>query len=522
MTFAPSTLSAAADRLSAGPDPTWSDPPAWTRLNLPGFQGTYYQDMIATRLATLRKVSAVGPHGLGKTANDARIVLWFADTRERAGVDWKVVTTAGVWRQLQRYLWPEIHKWGRRLRIPLHANSLLTTELKLRYGQAFPVASDDPANIEGAHADEILYIIDEAKSVLPETWDAIEGAMSAGNAYCLASSTPGKAEGRLYEIHSKRPGYEDWETINVTLEDAISSGRIRREWAEARARQWGETSPMYLNRVRGEFSTTDSDGVIPLEWLEAANERWIEKYGDPKLDGNQQFADALARFKGKGLLSALAADVATEVGIDQTIISRLYSGVDLAPMIKMPHVDTMKTVGKVMEILQSAPPPKRKQEKTTVAIDNIGVGTGAVDRLRELGVRVDGFMGSGKPAKKDHTNELTFLNRRAESWWGLRDLLNPAFGFDIAIPEEPTLTGDLIAPKWEQTSTGHIKIEDKDETRKRLGRSPDEGDATVMVFNARPDKSHNLPDMVPVGMSQASRWAAPKTTPASRGATRNG
>ena len=39
-------------------------------------------------------------------------VLWFALTRDAAGVNWKVVTTAGSWHQLTQYTWPEIHKWA--------------------------------------------------------------------------------------------------------------------------------------------------------------------------------------------------------------------------------------------------------------------------------------------------------------------------------------------------------------------------------------------------------------------------
>jgi hypothetical protein len=491
MSFSPSVLSGAADRLTRGPDPSWADPAEWGKANLQGWNPVWYQSMILKALATERKVSVIGPHGLGKTADDALLTFWFAFTREAAGIDWKVVTTAGAWRQLQRYLWPEIHKWSKRLRNPLYRNALLTTELKLNYGQAFAVASDDPANIEGAHADEILYIVDEAKNVPPETWDAIEGAMSAGNAYCLANSTPGKAEGRLYEIHSKRPGYEDWKTIHITLEQAIAAGRVNAEWAEARARQWGINSPIYINRVLGEFSTTDSDGVIPLEWLEEANERWKDLSDAGRLE--------------RSPLTAVAADVASEVGVDKTIIGTRH-GVVLSRIFTYPNVDTMHTTGKVKELMDTAGPAKSRKMAPLAVIDAIGVGTGVVDRLREQGIKVDAFQAAGKPMFKDKTGEVTFLNRRAEAWWGLRDLLNPAFGGEIAIPDDPELTGDLIAPKYDQTSTGHIKIEDKDEIKKRLGRSPDAGDMAVMLFNARLDRSVNLTDAAPRGITKASTW----------------
>lgn len=442
-------------------------------------------------LATYKRVSEVGPHGIGKTSADAIIVHWFARTREAAGADWKVVTTAGAWRQLQFYLWPEIAKWAKRLVIPYRSDELQKQQIKLNYGQAFPVASDNPANIEGAHADEILYIIDEAKNVPPDTWDAIEGAMSAGHAYCLATSTPGKAEGRLYEIHQRQPGFDDWRTIHVRLEDAIAAGRISREWAEARAKQWGETSPVYLNRVLGEFSTTDSDGVIPLDWLEAANDLWNDLKSQGKLEASP--------------LVAVAADLASEQGVDYTVIGTRHGNV-LSRIIVEPALDTMAATGKIVELL-NLHPAKSGRDKPTAVPDAIGIGTGVVDRLREQGYRVDAFMGSQKALRKDKTGEITFLNRRAEAWWGLRDLLNPAFDTPaIAIPDDPMLIGDLLAPHWDQTSTGHIKIEEKDDVRKRLGRSPDRGDMVCQAFNVRLNSKVDLTDALPIGLGQTSRW----------------
>lgn len=61
---------------------------------------TFYQEDIMALLEEKRRISVRGPHGLGKSAVSALTVLWFAITRDAAGIDWKVVTTAGAWRQL--------------------------------------------------------------------------------------------------------------------------------------------------------------------------------------------------------------------------------------------------------------------------------------------------------------------------------------------------------------------------------------------------------------------------------------
>lgn len=80
--------------------------------------------------------------------------------------------------------------------------------------------------------------------------------------------------GRFYDIHSRKPGYEDWTVRHVTLGEAIKAGRISPDWAEQRKRQWGEDSAIYQNRVLGEFAASDEDAVVPLAWVEAAVERW--------------------------------------------------------------------------------------------------------------------------------------------------------------------------------------------------------------------------------------------------------
>ena len=66
----------------------------------------------------------------------------------------------------------------------------------------------------------------------------------------------------------------------------------------------------------------------------------------------------------------------------------------------------------------------------------------------------------------------------------MREELDPGQdgGSVLALPPDASVKADLAAPRWELTARG-IKIEDKDEIRKRLGRSPDEGDAIVMCLS---------------------------------------
>lgn len=452
----------------------YDDPVAFARecIRWPDTQGlTAYQAEILAAVPARRRVAVRGPHGLGKTTAAALLVLWFAVTREASGADWKVATTAGAWRQLERYLWPEIRKWGRRLRWDVlgqrpwsERTELLTLNIKLTHGQAFAVASDEPALIEGVHGDSVLYVFDESKSIIPGTFDAAEGAFSgsggeaAMEAYAFAASTPGEPAGRFYDIHARKPGFEDWWARHVTVEETLTAGRVSREWVDQRAKQWGATSGIYANRVLGEFHASDEDGIIPLAWIEAAQDRWRawDEAGRPTEPGRR----------------TVGVDVARS-GADKTVLA-LFDEPVLTELRRSARADTMTTTGVVKGLLDASP-------GRVAVVDVIGVGGGVVDRLREMKAPVEAFNASEASTAKDRSGELGFVNVRAAAWWHLRESLDPAYGATLALPPDDLLTGDLTAPRWKVMSGGRIQIESKDDIRKRIGRSTDDGDAVVQA-----------------------------------------
>lgn len=457
------------------------DPVGWARDCIawgPGEGLTAYQEDVLGALPRHRRVAVRGPHGLGKTAQAAICVLWFATTREAAGIDWKVIMTASAWRHLAVYLVPELRKWAKRIRWDQvgrepfsERTELLALNLKLENGAATPVASHKPELIEGAHADSLLYLIDEAKIVPDGTWDAIEGAFSGGRtdgppgqlpeAFAFAISTPGPPAGRFYDIHRRAPGLEDWHVRHVTLAEAIAAGRISREWADQRARQWGRDSAMYANRVEGEFHASDEDAVIPLAWVEAAIERWHEwdQAGRPPLEGR--------RFTG--------VDVA-RAGGDSTVLAHRV-GVAITHLELHDREDTMRTTARVQAATGEA-------GEIVPVVDSMGVGGGVVDRLRELDVPVLAYTGAAKTTGRTRDQEWGFVNVRSQAYWRMRELLDPAHGSEIMLPPDDVLVADLTAPTWD-TTTGvppKIRVEPKEELVKRMGRSPDKGDAVVMSF----------------------------------------
>ena len=72
---------------------------------------------------------------------------------------------------------------------------------------------------------------------------------------------------------------------------------------------------------------------------------------------------------------------------------------------------------------------------------------------------------------------------RAELWWRMREALDPMNAQPIALPPDNGLRADLAAPRWKLAAAG-IQVEAKADMAKRLGRSPDRGDAVCMALIA--------------------------------------
>jgi len=111
-----------------------------------------------------------------------------------------------------------------------------------------------------------------------------------------------------------------------------------------------------------------------------------------------------------------------------------------------------------------------------VNIDVGGVGAGVYDALvrRGYGDVVRNVNFGWSAIKEDK-----FKNKRAEMWHDMRSWLKDE---PNQIPDDDELQADLTAPLYTYDDNQCLKLEKKEDMRKRLGRSPDKGDALALTF----------------------------------------
>ncbi len=464
-------------------------------------------------------------HGVGKSFIASRTICWWISTNEVDDV--YVVSTAPTARQVEAILWREIKKAHKKGKLAGRINQGNQPLWKIdgeEVGMGRKPADHDAHGFQGIHAMRVLVVVDEACGVPKLLWDAIDAlatnelsrVLAIGNpddpgthfrTICQPGSgwnviridalrSPNMCVSEIDKLDAVEPGltarmYEVLREAGVQpsteeIPDAVRPMLTSPLWVVERARRWGTNSALWTSKVRGLFPDSNMEGVIPLGWVERAIDRWIEwqDAGAPEPSGRTVIACDVARF-----------------GDDMTAIAK-RQGDAVYTVHRFSGLDTTETSNVLM---RRDPRPDMNGRTPQLAsldtphlqfvVDVIGVGAGVVDNLRHamkaLGrphvPSVVSFNASEQHHRRDVNGEFEFFNNRAAAWWNLRELLDPhqPGGAKIMLPDDEQLKADLTAPKWKLSDSGSppkIKIEPKEDIRERLGRSPDTGDAIVMLF----------------------------------------
>ena len=424
--------------------------PVWFIENVLGGFLWSKQREVAESVRDHRRTSVRSCHGVGKTYVASGVAVWFLFSFPNS----RVVTTATTFSQVEKLLWHEINQRHMKARFPL-GGRCLKTELQLDDGRYAIGLSSKPENSEafaGHHAENLLVIYDEASGIPSPIYEAGEGYMTSEGAKLLMIGNPTRPDGQFYKSHhSERQSYN---TIHISAFDSpnftgekvpeeVARHLIGPTWVEEKRKAWGEESPLYQVRVLGNFPAEAENAVISLLACESAQQRDYEPTDRDEV--------------------VIGCDVA-RFGTDETVID-IRKGNRVRRHIQYVGKNLMETVGHLVDA--------HKQHGGRIVVDDTGVGGGVTDRCRELGLPVTGFNGGEQALEPDN-----YPNRRSELWFLGADRMS-----DLDIdPSDDQLLADLVAPTYRLDSRGRRVVEPKAETKKRLGRSPDRGDALLLTL----------------------------------------
>lgn len=244
------------------------------------------------------------------------------------------------------------------------------------------------------------------------------------------------------------------------------------------------TEPLRSALLSGNWSamlTDDAYQVIPRAWVKAAMARWkprklppsvigadIARGGDDKMvlsPRNDKWFDELQKFPGRDITSGARS---------------------VKPILEFLEINGLATrTDKEIEYRDDGITLPVVESKTPVNVDVIGIGSSTYDTCRTHGIAADPINFAEKSIATDKSEKLHFINKRAEFYWSLREALDPDENSEVELPPDPELEADLCAPRWSSQSNG-IKIESKEDIKKRIGRSPDCADAVVLSWGGAP------------------------------------
>jgi hypothetical protein len=424
-----------------------------------GADPTEQQWEASKALVEKRRVSIRSGHGTGKSAFMAWCVLWFLCCYFPC----KVPCTAPTSHQLADILWAEIAMWHRKMaeRVPeLAVEFEWSSEkfyLKSHAHESFAVARtsrpERPEALQGFHSEFVLFLIDEASGVVEQVFQVAEGALSTDGAFVVMAANPTREDGYFFDSHHKMR--ERWAALHW---DGEQSPLVSRTYVDDMRLKYGEDSPVYQVRVKGNFVTA-VDGVIPLSLCEAARTREVAA------SGQRRWGLDPARF-----------------GDDSTALAKRHGNVQPEPTKEWHGKDTMQTVGLLKAEFDATPAAERPE---VICIDVIGLGAGVVDRAKEIGLPVVGVNVAESASANDHYNRL-----RDELWFKGREWLEAR---DCRMADDDALVAELTTPKYTILSSGKIKVEGKDELRKRGVKSPNRADAWLMTFANVGATNHSAP-----------------------------
>lgn len=385
-------------------------------------------------------------HGIGKSALTAWAVDFIMSTRPYA----KGTVTANSAPQLRTKTWAEVQKWTKRC-ITGHWFDITDGQFMAMKHKQHPdewrcfaqtCAKENSESFAGQHAanSTSFYIYDEASAIEDVIWEVSEGGMTDGEPMWLAFGNPTRSSGRFFQGFGKNK--HRWIRYQIDSRKAKMTNKKKiQEWID----DYGEDSDFVKVRVKGVFPSAGSCQFIPTDEVNRCIGMTLQ---------TEAFNSVV-----------IGVDVA-RFGDDESVIC-IRRGRKVYPLQSYRGLDNVQLAQKVIEQIGMHKPQ-------AVFVDGGGTGSGVVDYCRSLGYGVIevNFGSSPRDPKK-------YSLKTDEIWGDMRDAVKAG----VDLPDDQELMDQLIGREYGFTPKMQIKLEKKEDMKKRGLSSPDRADALALTYS---------------------------------------
>jgi hypothetical protein len=456
-----------ADRVRAWID----DPVLFVRevfVDTPPVEPDEWQKDVLRAFPTHQRIGMKSCKGPGKTTLLSWIIWNFMSTRPNP----KVAVTSITSDNLTDNLWSELAKWYGKSEFLQATFDLGKTRITAKenpmewYCSAKTWSKDadqtqQSLTLAGFHSEYVLFVLDEVGGIPDAVMASAEAALSTGTEMKIVmAGNPTHLEGPLWKACNEEADLWHMTEITGDPDDPKRSPRVSEQWAQEQIDKYGRDNPWVIVNVFGKFPPASMNALLGPDDVSKAMSRHLR-------DDEYNFSQ-----------KRLGIDVA-RYGDDSTVIFPRQGLAAFHP-VELKGQDSHAIAGRVAT-------SKASWGSELETIDSTGgFSAGVEDALKLAGTDMIPIHFAGKAL------DARYFNRRSEMWYEMSLWVKKGG----ALPPDPELKKELTTPTYWLDLNGKLRVEEKDQIKKRLGFSPDKADALVLTF-AIPEQKAEIFSRVP-------------------------
>lgn len=379
----------------------------------------------------------------------------------------------------------------------------VTPKLTTSEGHYFEgIVTSDPTSVQGRHGENVVLLLDEAVGISSEMFESLESLMVGDYVKVLAIYNPTDPSAYVAQLE-KSAG---WHTITMSAYDHPNVWTGVERLAEGRKATDTLPFPGAINLSRFEqllkqwsFRIDKSDYnpardiILPSSMLAKdleyyrpgpiASARLLGRW--PETSMNAIFTDFVVDNAMYNILKT-EFDEPITIGVDVARFGSDFSafcvrqGGKILELFEVNGLETVAVTGKAIELCRKYSERfEVPAQAIDIAVDVIGLGAGVYDNLIDAGYNAYEVNVSERA-----WNAESYGNLRSELWF---EVYNMFLSGQISLGNINSTTifdlkKQLVAPLFTYDRVGRRQIEPKDDTKKRLERSPDLADAVMLAF----------------------------------------